>query len=64
MNKKEKMLDFEEMARLMATYQRFDPEGCAEVRGVLIQADKDRKRIEELEQTIAKLQAQLELKAG
>lgn len=60
----EKMFDFEEVKSMMLEYRKLDPVGCAELCGRLIQARKDQKRIEEMEQTIATLQAQLQQKAG
>lgn len=59
-----KMIDFEEMAKMMLEYRKLDPLGCAELCGRLIQARQDQKRIEEMEQTIATLQAELQQKAG
>ena len=65
MNTKEKMIDFEEMARMMAEYQKADPIGCAELCGRLVQADADAKRISQLQQQIAALESKLnENKAG
>ena len=64
MNTKEKMIDFEEMARMMAEYQKADPIGCAELCGRLVQADADAKRISQLQQQIAELETQLNKKAG
>lgn len=64
MNTKEKMIDFEEMARMMAEYQKADPIGCAELCGRLVQADADAKRIAQLQQQIAELETQLNKKAG
>lgn len=64
MNTQEKIFDYEELVKLMHQYYQVDPEGCAEMKGKLLQADKDNQRIKELEAMVANLQAQLNQKAG